>query len=84
MNREEFIQYAIEKIEFNAKSANDFAGRNNLYQAGLQGGAVIALIGCLNQMGVNSDCENETLVNGVMTFKTVTVNGERIFDCSEK
>lgn len=84
MNKEEFMQYAIEKIKFNVMSANDYAKHNNTYQAGLKCGAVITLIGCLNQMGINSDCESDTSVNGVITFKSVTVDGKKIFDCSAK
>lgn len=84
MNKEEFTQYAIEKIKFNVMSANDYAKLGNTYQAELKGGAVITLIGCLNQMGIHSDCECDTAVNGVMVFRSVTVDGQKIFDCSEK
>ena len=79
MSDEDFLNYAVEKIRFNAMSANDHAKRRDFYHAGLKGGAIIALIGCLNQMGVKSDCECETSVNGVMTFKRVIVNGKKIF-----
>lgn len=84
MNREEFVEYAVEKIKFNAMAANDYAKRNNFYQAGLKVGAVITLVGCLNQMGILSDCECDTTVNGIMMFKSVTVDGERIFDCAAR
>lgn len=77
--REGFTQYAVDKIKFNAMSANDYAKRSNLYQSGLKGGAVITLIGCLNQMGVDVDCESETLASGAMIFKSVTVDGKKIF-----
>lgn len=84
MSKDEFVQYTIEKIRFNVISANDYAKRNNHYQSGLKGGAVITLVGCLNQMGINSDCESETLANGVMVFKSVTVGEKKIFDCTAR
>ncbi len=84
MSNEDFLKYATEKIVFNVMAANDYAKRGNLYQAGLKSGAVITLIGCLNQMGFNSDCECDTAINGVMTFTSVVVDGKKIFDRSAR
>lgn len=74
-----FTQYVVDKLRVDVKTANDYAKRSNLYQAGLKGGAVITLIGCLNQLGVKADCESETLASGAMIFKSVTVDGKKIF-----
>lgn len=84
MSNEDFLKYAIEKIKFDAMSANDYVKRSNLYQAGLKCGAVITLVGCLNQIGILSDCEFDTSANGIMTIKSVTVDGKKIFDCLAK
>lgn len=84
MSNEDFLKYAIEKIKFNAMSANDYVKCNNLYQAGLKCGAVITLVGCLNQMGILSDCDCDPSANGILTIKSVTVDGRKIYDCSAR
>lgn len=76
---ENTIDYIIEKIKFDAQSANEYIRRCNMYQAGMKSGSVIALIGCLNQLGVKADCECDTLINGTLTFKSIVANGEKIF-----
>lgn len=78
---EKLVDYIIEKIKFNVKSANEYARRGNLYQAGMKSGTIIALIGCLNQVGIKADCECDTLFNGALNFKSIVVRGEKIFEC---
>lgn len=77
---ESFIAYATDKIVFNAKAANDYAKRGNLYQAGLKFGTVVAILGCLNEFGVSADCETSSLANGTELFNSITVGGEKILD----
>lgn len=73
---EAFLDYTV---KFDAKAANDYAKRGNFYQAGLKCGAVTALIGCLDRMGFSADCECESTASGMLIFKLITVNGEKIF-----
>lgn len=80
---ENFAQYVVEKLRLNAADVNYYMNKRDFYKVGLKAGAVIALIGCLNQMGIDADCECDTSATGIMTFKTITVEDEIIWGSSK-